>query len=50
MNSVAHTVFVLLIFYRTKQSLKTNDTLLDFSTFPAYATEEDILRFISTNF
>ena len=41
-------VFIAHFFYGTKQSLKGKNKL-KVSTFPAYATEEDILRFISTN-
>jgi len=39
-------IFVAHFYYTTKQSL-TNQRILEISSFPSYATEEDILRFVA---
>lgn len=43
-------IFVAHFYYRTKKSLKSRDRTLEFCSFPAYATEDDILRFLTANF
>ena len=42
-------IYIAHFFYRTKKSLKDLNTL-EFCSFPAYATEDDVLRFLTANF
>ena len=48
-HSVAYTVILRISFTGLKKSLRDRNTL-EFCSFPAYATEDDILRFLTANF